>query len=552
MSVQVKGGNVKYVFRRNSSIGAMDAESDEKYLKDCFLDTGDLDVLLDCEDPKRIVVGRVGAGKSTLLGKLKESHANAFEIRPEELSLNFVSNSDIIQFFESAGVKLDLFYQLLWKHVFVVELLKKRYRITEKDPKGYRSFLREIFERDDAKRRALDYLEQWGDKFWQDTELRVKDFTTKLEQKLAGAIEAKYGSISVNASGAKALSEEMRAEIVHKAQSIVNSNQVRELGEIVSLLADNVFADPMNRYYVVIDRLDDSWVDEGVRYKLVRALIETIRSFQRVRSVKIVIAMRADLLRRVFDQTRDAGFQEEKYESLFLRIRWKKPQLRHLLDMRIGKLVREQYTQKPVTFDDVFRGEVRNESAIDYVLDRSLYRPRDVISFVNCCIELCEGKEYVPPSTVQDAERKYGDGRLRSLADEWRAEYPNLMAYAALVRGRQATFKYSEIAEQQFQEFMNDVFSDLTDGDPVKRMISEYLESKRSMNSCLTQILKILYTTSMIGIKPQATDKVSWSHMEDKGVSEGQYKGSSSIHVHKMIWRALDIVVPPRVAGKGR
>lgn len=552
MSKQLKVGNVKYVFRRNSSIGAMDAESDEKYLKDCFLDTGDLHVLLDCEDTKRIVVGRVGSGKSTLLGKLKESHTNAFEIRPEELSLNFVSNSDIIQFFESAGVKLDLFYQLLWKHVFVVELLKKRYHITEKDPKSYRGFLRTFFARDDAKRRALDYLEQWGDKFWQDTELRVKDFTAKLEQKLSGAIDAKYGPISVNASGAKALSEEMRAEIVHKAQNIVNSNQVRELGEIVGLLADNVFADPMNRYYVIIDRLDDSWVDECVRYKLVRALIETIRSFQRVRSVKIVIAMREDLLRRVFDQTRDAGFQEEKYESLFLRIRWNKSQLRHLLDMRIGKLVREQYTQKPVTFDDVFRGEVRNESAIDYVVDRSLYRPRDVISFVNCCIELCEGKEYVPPSTVQDAERKYADGRLRSLADEWRAEYPSLMKYAALVRGRQATFKYSEIAEQQFQEFMTDVFADLSDGDSVKRMISEYLESKRSMNSCLTQILKILYTTSIIGVKPQATDKVSWSHMEDKGVSEGQYKGSSSIHVHKMIWRALDIVVPPRVAAKGR
>ncbi|MDP3616395.1 MAG: ATPase, partial [Rhodoferax sp.] len=173
-------------------------------------------------------------------------------------------------------------------------------------------------------------------------------------------------------------------------------------------------------------------------------------------------------------------------------------------------------------------------------------------SFVNCCIELCEGKEHVPPSTVQDAERKYADGRLRSLADEWRAEYPNLMAYAALIRGRLATFKYSEIAEQQFQEFMNDVFADLTDGDPVKRMISEYLENKRSMNSCLTQILKILYTTSIIGIKPQATDKVSWSYMEDKGVSEGQYKGSSSIHVHKMIWRALDIVLPPRAVSKGR
>ncbi|WP_322067781.1 hypothetical protein [Burkholderia cenocepacia] len=49
-------------FAEIASVGAMDAESDERFLRDCFLDTGDLDSLEDCQDPKRIVVGRVGAG----------------------------------------------------------------------------------------------------------------------------------------------------------------------------------------------------------------------------------------------------------------------------------------------------------------------------------------------------------------------------------------------------------------------------------------------------------------------------------------------------------
>lgn len=59
-----EGLHMRYVFRRNSSVGAMDAESDERFLRDCFFDTGDLAALVDCENPKRIVVGRVGAGKS--------------------------------------------------------------------------------------------------------------------------------------------------------------------------------------------------------------------------------------------------------------------------------------------------------------------------------------------------------------------------------------------------------------------------------------------------------------------------------------------------------
>ncbi|WP_199740039.1 P-loop ATPase, Sll1717 family [Acidovorax sp. FJL06] len=541
---------MKYTFRRNSHIGAMDAESDNKYLKECFFETGDLQVLQDCSEPKRIVVGRVGAGKSALLGRLLETFPNAIEVKAEDLSLNWISNSDIIQFFENAGVKLDLFYQLLWKHVFVVELLKRRYRITDRDPKGFLTNFHELFRRDPAKQRAIQYLEQWGDKFWLDTEMRVKEFASKLEQKLSASIDTKYGPLTLNAAGAKNLSDEIRGEIVHKAQSIVNANQVRELGEIVNFLADDVFSDPLNRYYIVIDRLDDAWVDDRIRFKLIRALIETAKAFVRVRSVKIVVALREDLLRLVFDQTRDAGFQEEKYESLFLRLRWKPAQLRELLDLRIAMLVREQYTSRRVTFNDVFRGEVRGESAFDYVASRTLFRPRDVIAFVNCCIELCENKEYIPPSAVQDAEKKYSDGRLRSLADEWRNHYPDLVIYAELVRGRPASFKFTDITEEQFQSFMSDAFEALPDEDPFKQLVSEYLESKRSMNYCLQQILKILYTASVVGIKPQATDKTSWSFLEDRGVPDGQYKSSSSIQVHKMLWRALDTFLPPRLGSQ--
>jgi hypothetical protein len=389
-------------------------------------------------------------------------------------------------------------------------------------------------------------LEQWGDKFWLDTELRIKEFATKLEEKLSSSIDLKYGPITLNASGAKNLSDEIRGEIVHKAQNIVNANQVRELGEIVNFLADDVFSDPLNRYYVVIDRLDDAWVDDRIRYKLIRALIETVKGFVRVRAVKIIVALREDLLRIVFDQTRDAGFQEEKYESLFLRLRWKPAQLRELLDLRIGMLVREQYTTRKITFNDVFRGEVRGESAFDYVVGRTLNRPRDVIAFVNCCIELCENKEYIPPSTVQDAEKKYSDGRLRSLADEWRNHYPDLTAYTELIRGRPANFKFSDITEEQFQSFMSYAFESLPEEDPFKKLVSEYLDDKRSMNFCLQQILKILYTTSVLGIKPQATDKTSWSYLEDRGVPDGQYKSSSSINVHKMLWRALETLQPSR------
>ena len=59
-AVYVKAVPDRFVFQRNDSLGAADAESDSKFLGDCFVDTGDLETLRDSENPKCILVGRTG------------------------------------------------------------------------------------------------------------------------------------------------------------------------------------------------------------------------------------------------------------------------------------------------------------------------------------------------------------------------------------------------------------------------------------------------------------------------------------------------------------
>jgi hypothetical protein len=112
----------RFTFRKHASIGAAAAEEDAKFLTECFIDNGDVEPLIDCSDRRRIVLGRTGAGKSALLRKLIDE-TNAIVINPETLSFNYLTNSTVLQFFLEAGVKLDLFFKLLWRHVFTVELL---------------------------------------------------------------------------------------------------------------------------------------------------------------------------------------------------------------------------------------------------------------------------------------------------------------------------------------------------------------------------------------------------------------------------------------------
>ena len=64
---------------------------------------------------------------------------------------------------------------------------------------------------------------------------------------------------------------------------------------------------------------------------------------------------------------------------------------------------------------------------MDYLLKRTLMRPRDVIMFFNACIKKAEGNPQITPQMIKEAEGEYSRQRLRSLADEWSADYPYLM-----------------------------------------------------------------------------------------------------------------------------
>src|ERR1700686_2890234 len=97
-------------FRRNIDIGAADAENDDLYLANCFVDTGDVATILDCESSKCIILGRTGIGKTALIKEIHKHAGHLAELSPEALSLQYITNSNVLRFFEEAGVHLDIFY----------------------------------------------------------------------------------------------------------------------------------------------------------------------------------------------------------------------------------------------------------------------------------------------------------------------------------------------------------------------------------------------------------------------------------------------------------
>ncbi|MGB3494375.1 MAG: hypothetical protein WBA57_16730 [Elainellaceae cyanobacterium] len=542
----------QFVFRSNQTIGAAAAEQDRQFLEECFVDTGILSILLNCEDHRCILVGRTGAGKSALISQISSQSEHAISVSPDSLSLTYISNSSVIAFFSEAGVNLNLFYRLLWRHVFVVEILKERFGIDNQQRK--QNFLSSIWnsvKKNQKYELALNYLNEWGDSFWLETDSRVKEVTNKLENDLRGVANIAFPEITqLDFSMARKLTREQKEEVIHRGNAVVNKVQIRELNAIMDFLNEILLVDKQKKYYIIIDRLDEEWVENKLRFKLIRGLIETSLEFTRLKNIKVIAAIRKDLLDRVYRFTRDPGFQEEKYRDSSIDLLWSNEDLVKILDLRIDKLVRSQYTKQKATHNDLLRPVHTGKKkirTIEYMLQRTLSRPRDLIQFFNICITLSDGKPKIDASTLTQAEGNYSRDRFRALVDEWIGVYPNLGLLAQILRNKNPVFPLKKIASEELEDHCLQcaTSSDVAEGEDFELM-KKMLDDRISLEKYRNHLFLLLYKVSLIGIKTNDAMPVSWSHREGAIISINEVADNSRAFVHPTFWRHFGIIENPK------
>lgn len=529
---------------RHLSIGAPDAETDRDLLDACFVDVGSLALIRDVDKHASVVLGRTGQGKSALLLKLRSVEPNAIELKPLELAFRFVENSTVIKFFEGAGVNLNLFYRLLWRHVLVSELIKKRFNLRDQGAinRWFDGFLTK-FNRDSAKAKSLEYLRQWGDNFWQETEVRLTEITKKIEQQLSASLEGSALAAKLKVGNSEKLSDSERAEVMTRGSAVVSGIQIADLNRVMKLLAEEAFDDPQNRYYVTVDTLDEEWVSNSAKYRLIRALIEEIRTFRsELRNAKVIIALRQDLIEKVFEETRDGGFQEEKYETYYATLSWRREDLLQLLRLRVNEVLKRRYTGGEVKLEDVFPRLKGGETPYEYMFDRTLARPRDVIAFANECFQVAENRPRVSWAAIFQAEIVYSRKRKNALIDEWIATLPSVSVAIEILRGvaesvTRSTFDDGLIDSVSMQLATSDREDDLV------RLCKRALEPKSAITNAqiLSSILQVLYHVGVIGVKFSTESPFIWSFRDQATISTGEAKRVISIKIHKMLWKALEI-----------
>jgi hypothetical protein len=549
MSKKSRAQREKFVFRKHTNIGAADAIEDREFLERSFVDNGELDILRDKTRPECVIVGRTGSGKTALLERLSSLEERVIRIAPESLALTYISNSNVLIFFRAAGVSLDLFYRLLWRHVFTVELIRARFKIVnEKSRDNFLVKLRERVLGNKSRQDAIDYLVKWGESFWKETDYRVKEVTQKLEQELSTSLGGKLeggmpgaggAEISLGVDAARKLTEEQKAEVVQRGQPIVDQVQIRVLSEIMHLLNSEILDDPQKKYYMAIDRLDENWVHDDLRYELIRALLETVRDFNNnIANVKIIVAIREDLIDRVFRYTRSPGYQEEKFKSMYLPLTWVPKELEELLDRRVDQLVKEKYTTRTVPLKALLPSKINKKGSVRYLIERTLLVPRDAIMLFNECIRAAVGKARMTSQMIFEAETRYSENRLRALADEWTSDYPNLIELSLFLKGFPMHFRLLDVRDRVEDRMLEFLCSDVSQ-DHIYRLALEKFNTG-DIEGFIHEMFKILFRVGVVGIRQSSHSGTTWSYQRAKLLGS-TIDDEAMIQVHPAFYSVLGI-----------
>ena len=532
------------VFNTLSRIGKIAAEADEEFLFDCFIDIPALLELKETSSPKMLLLGSTGAGKTALIRKIEKDCQYSNLIQLDEMALDYLGNSDVIQFLISIDVKLDTFFQALWKHVILIEFIRLKFRVdNEQKSKFIFNQILQAFIGDPRKKRGIEYLRKWESKFWISMDENIREITSNLETEIKAQLNAEVGKFNTNAGYSRTLSTEKKIQLQRVARKFITPDLLTDLAKVTDTLAEHDSKTSTN--YILIDRLDENWIDPSIKYPLIRALIESLKSLRRISDLKVVVALRSDLLEKVIHETRDDGFQSEKYEDYIVRLKWSTELLKQLVNKRINFLFRRKYSKENISFEDVFSENLTNKgSPFSAIIDRSLFRPRDVINLVNMCLEASEGRTSVSRKSFGQAEKTYSDNRLDAMIEEWQNAIIGADQFIEFLKGRKEVFPISELCTSSFLEGLVQNFPD---GEPNKidqfwQLVDDATNKNIEPFDLAREMIKRLHLMGAIGVKYDPSLPYQFFYQTQKAISSNRLKMDTKIRVHKMLHSALGIV----------
>lgn len=444
------------------------------------------------EGRRSIFVGRRGSGKSANFQEICSAISEmpnfvGVEILPDDFQLERITS-----FLRHTTYLPDsrLTFQSIWNYVLVTEILKSLVENTtllySSTNDTFRNNLLEIHRRE--------------------REIFDMDFGSRTVSVLESVMPADDESTFEE--------KRLRAEIALK--SIRDYDLNRQLKGLA--MAEKI------TFFVIADDLDKHWDTNTTQsIDLLVGLLAEIGRMQKYfgKHLRVALFLREDIFNTLAKNDEDLPKRD------FLRMQWTESNLRHLVAVRLAMKVGDLSDEEIWT--TVFPEPINDIEASEYILTRSLPRPRDVLDFCQKAIDQAQINEHthVTEQDVLDGEEAFSGALFFSVSSEFKVQYPEL---------DEVLFEFAEFAEKtswsDFEVFAQNLIQE------KRGIIRRWMGARIITPYFLTEVL---FNVGLIGLSREWDSPV---HFYSGKSFSGVWRLTSTepvVHIHPAFKRFLEV-----------
>jgi len=177
---------------------------------------------------------------------------------------------------------------------------------------------------------------------------------------------------------------------------------------------------------------------------------------------------------------------------------------------------------------------------MEYMIQRTLMRPRDIIEFFNFCIFQAADNPKISSQMIKQAEGEYSRTRLRSIADEWYADYPNLMVFTELLKSRNAHFNLDEVTLAECADFcLNLLIGGVSKNDALFEIAEKFVETEIYVSQFKQRVFQIFYRCGLVGLKLATYETTAWTTDGRRNIAVSEIKDDTKVSIHPCFYRIL-------------
>lgn len=351
---------------------------------------------------KNVVLGNRGTGKSALFKKLADDEIKAgrivISLAPEDYSYEMM-NSVIEKESKGAWAKTGA-YSVAWKFMIYISAFQEITRVGPYLKTGKRA-------------RIYNYIRDNYKEYDKNPIGLLISYLKRIEGIKIGSWEASL-----------------------KTRKLDSLYKLDEISELIDAIED---IGQKNKILILVDELDKGWDASEDAVGFVSGLFHAAMSINsRHKNLRVIISLRREL----YDNIPAIYDDAQKFRDVIETIHWNEDLLLELVGRRIAnKLPNIKFRKYRDAWNAIFAEtlDYRKANSFNYVIDRTLFRPREIIQFCNDIADKARESGHTLPlnyPSIVAAESSYSEARMHDIAAEYRHQYLGLNSIFETFRGK--------------------------------------------------------------------------------------------------------------------